>query len=426
MVSAYKKSKIGLIPIDWEIKAFDEIFDRLANNTLSRDQLNYGNGLVKDIHYGDVLIQYPEVLNCQRGDIPFINSVVPVSGQLLKNGDIVIADTAEDETVGKATEIFNPQCIKVVAGLHTIACRPLQGIFVSGWLGYFINSHFYHDQLLPYIHGTKVSSVSRESLKNTYILVPPYKEQQKIVNALSDIDALIAKSRQLVQKCQALKQACLQHMFPRDGQTEPDVRLPGFTGSWEQRKLGNVAEIGDVDHRMPASVCDGIPYLMTGNFTGENELDFSGAKQISEEDYESLAKKIKPEKGDILFARYASVGATRYVGTQRKFMISYSCAIIKKSEKINSRYLHYYLTSPVAQRQIELEINAGSQSNIGIDSMKNDILVSMSSKKEQEQIAEFFKAIDDIITLHQRTCQKYQAIKQGMMEELLTGKTRLI
>lgn len=174
------------------------------------------------------------------------------------------------------------------------------------------------------------------------------------------------------------------------------------TPTWEQRKLGELVEIGDIDHRMPETVADGIPYLMTGDFVGTNELNFDGTKMISEEDYCQLSQKIKPEKGDILFARYASVGAARYVDFTRKFLISYSCAIIKKNKKINSKYLYHFITSGKVQQQIKLEINTGSQANIGIDSMKNHIVVSMPPLEEQTKIADALSNLDHLITLHQR------------------------
>ena len=97
--------------------------------------------------------------------------------------------------------------------------------------------------------------------------------------------------------------------------------------------MGELVKIGDIDHRMPPTTDDGVPYLMTGDFCGVNELNFDGVKHVSREDYDILSRKIKPELGDILFARYASVGAVRYVDFTRDFLISYSCAIIKKERK---------------------------------------------------------------------------------------------
>lgn len=199
---------------------------------------------------------------------------------------------------------------------------------------------------------------------------------------------------------------------------KPEIRFKGYTDEWEQRKLGEVAEIGDIDHRMPDSVETGIPYLMTGDFIGENGLNFKGVKNISEEDYSSLSRKIKPEQGDILFARYASVGAVRYVDFTRKFLISYSCAIIKQSPKINSCYLYYYLISEGAQTQIKLETKTGSQANIGIDSMKKYINIPIPEQDEQKKIGDYFRNLDHLITLHQRKCDEVKSLKKYMLQKM--------
>jgi len=198
----------------------------------------------------------------------------------------------------------------------------------------------------------------------------------------------------------------------------PNIRFKGYTDAWEQRKLGELVNIGDIDHRMPKTVECGIPYLMTGDFCGINELNFDGVKHISEEDYEQLSRKIKPEKNDILFARYASVGAVRYVDFTDKFLISYSCAIIKHGDKIYSKYLYHYLTSDIAQRQIALEINTGSQANIGIDSMKNNILVQMPCVDEQRTVASYLDSLDNLIALHQSKCDDLQEVKKYMLQKL--------
>ena len=207
-------------------------------------------------------------------------------------------------------------------------------------------------------------------------------------------------------------------MIMQDNEKKPALRFKGFTDPWEQRKLGELVEIGDIDHRMPETVDVGIPYLMTGDFCGTNELNFNGVKLISEIEYNQLSQKIKPEQGDILFARYASVGTVRYVDFTRKFLISYSCAIIKKGKKINSQYLYHFITSDEAQKQIKLQINTGSQSNIGIDSMKNNILVQMPLIDEQVQIANMLTNLDHLITLHQRKYEKLVNIKKSMLDKM--------
>lgn len=201
----------------------------------------------------------------------------------------------------------------------------------------------------------------------------------------------------------------------------PEIRFKEFDGEWEEKKLGDICLIGDIDHRMPQSVTNGIPYIMTGGFVGINGLDFDNSKLISTEDYEQLSKKIKPETGDILFARYASVGVVRYVETQIKFLVSYSCAILKHNDTHNGKYLFYYLQSNNAQHQIELEINTGSQRNIGIDSLKK-LLIHLPKEKEQVEVAKLLSNLDKLITLHKRKYAKLATIKKAMLEKMFPKK----
>ncbi|EHZ2762984.1 restriction endonuclease subunit S [Vibrio vulnificus] len=197
----------------------------------------------------------------------------------------------------------------------------------------------------------------------------------------------------------------------------PDIRFKEFSGEWGKSPLGSLCLIGDIDHRMPESKITGIPYLMTGDFYGINGLDFSNAKLISIEDYEQLSKKIKPEFGDILFARYASVGAVRYVETDIKFLISYSCAILKTNNTTYGKYLFYFFQTEKTQGQFELGINTGSQRNIGIDSLKS-LLVALPKPDEQTQIGNYFQKLDSLINQHQQKHDKLSNIKKAMLEKM--------
>lgn len=244
MVRKLKHTDIGDIPVDWELQTFDETFRVLSNNTLSRENLNNRGGAVRNIHYGDILTKFPEVLNCKE-EIPYVNelSLLSSSTQLLQDGDIVIADTAEDETVGKVTEVQNLGDSKLVAGLHTIPCRVKKGDFAPGWLGYYMNSNLFHNQILPYITGIKVSSISKGAISETLILVPPFDEQEKIVQSLNEVQLLMTAETKVVNKMKFVKNGCLSKMFPQKDATVPEMRLPGFTEAWEQRKVTDLGEI---------------------------------------------------------------------------------------------------------------------------------------------------------------------------------------
>ena len=200
----------------WEQRKLDDAFEfTVPNNTLSRAELNQENGSVMDVHYGDVLIKYGAVLDAQYDELPFITGKTKedFKGALLQDGDIIIADTAEDETTGKACEIINIQDKNVVAGLHTMVCRPRDKT-AEGYFGYYLNSDSYHHQLLPLMQGIKVLSLSRTNVQKTTVKYPQdTAEQEKIAECLKSIDTLITLHQRKLEKLQNIKKSCLEKMF---------------------------------------------------------------------------------------------------------------------------------------------------------------------------------------------------------------------
>lgn len=196
---------------EWKSISFSQYFTLLPTNTYSREQLS-DSGEIGNIHYGDVLIKYGCVLS-QNDYIPRLidTSKVTVKQYLNKN-DVIIADTAEDETVGKAVQIGELN-IPLISGLHTIACRPNYQT-AGGFLGYYINSNCYHDQLLPYITGIKVSSISKKSIGETelYIPVDP-KEQQAIAEVLTAMDEEIESLKIEKEKMIHIKEGAMDDLL---------------------------------------------------------------------------------------------------------------------------------------------------------------------------------------------------------------------
>ncbi len=201
---------------EWEVKRFDESFSFLPNNTLSRAELNYEKGSTKNIHYGDVLIKFGERLDVKKEELPFITDETIANKfhkSKLQNGDVVIADTAEDETVGKCTEIVGMTDETVVSGLHTIPIRP-QVPFAESFLGYYLNSESYRSQLRPLMQGVKVTSLSKSAINKTTILCPKsVEEQKKIAQALTALDELIAATNEKLEQMKAYKKGLMQQLF---------------------------------------------------------------------------------------------------------------------------------------------------------------------------------------------------------------------
>ena len=214
--SSYPEIRFKGFTDPWEQRKFDEVFDcTVPNNTLSRAELSYDEGTVLNVHYGDVLIKYGSVLDVQKDDIPRIphRCREDFNGALLQDGDVIIADTAEDETTGKACEIGNLQGSAIVSGLHTMVCRP-RNRMALGYLGYYLNSNAYHHQLLPLMQGIKVLSLSRSNIQKTSVSYPSaVKEQQLIASYFIQLDNLITLHQRELEKLQNIKKSMLEKMF---------------------------------------------------------------------------------------------------------------------------------------------------------------------------------------------------------------------
>ncbi len=204
----------------WEQRKLSEVLISLQNNTLSRAELSTEKGVAKNVHYGDILVKFREVLDVSDEQLPMIQDdtiVAKYKTSFLQNGDVIIADTAEDETVGKCTEIAGLDDETVISGLHTIPYRPLFE-FASGYLGYYMNSTAYHSQLLPLMQGIKVTSISKSAMQNTDIVYPKSVDEQKqIGDYFRNLDHLITLYQRKCDELKEVKRFMLQNMFPQKG-----------------------------------------------------------------------------------------------------------------------------------------------------------------------------------------------------------------
>ena len=200
----------------WEQRKFVRVFDGLQNNTLSRADLNYEGGTVKNVHYGDVLIKFGDYIDASKTELPYISDSTKADkfkSSFLQDGDIIIADTAEDDTVGKCTEIQGSEGLKLLSGLHTVACRPKEK-YGQMFLGYYINSPAYHNQLKPLMQGIKVTSISKSALQDTDMIMPKsIDEQIRIGEYFSTLDNLITLHQRELEILKNLKKTCLKRMF---------------------------------------------------------------------------------------------------------------------------------------------------------------------------------------------------------------------
>ena len=200
----------------WEQRKLGDVLVSLQNNTLSRADLSNETGVAKNVHYGDVLIKFGEVLDVSKELLPMISDksiLIKYKTSFLQNGDVIIADTAEDTTVGKCSEIVGLNDEVVLSGLHTIPYRPVEK-FAPKYLGYYLNSDAYHNQLIPLMQGIKVTSISKSAMQDTDIIYPKSKEEQtEIGNYFDALDHLITLHQHKYEQLQSMKKFMLQNMF---------------------------------------------------------------------------------------------------------------------------------------------------------------------------------------------------------------------
>ena len=391
----YKQTELGIIPEDWEVKSFSQIFDMYPNNTYPRDCMNDSRGVVRNIHYGDVLIKYPTIVDAEKCAIPYLNEDVKIKLQkLVQSGDIIIADTAEDETVGKCVEIKNVGDNKIVAGLHTFFCRPTAP-FAAGWLGYYINSTNYHNQLIPYITGIKVSSISRTSIQETKLLVPPIAEQRAIAEALSDVDGLIAALDKKIAKKRLLKQGAMCKL----------LSLSGRGKKWFNARLGSVVSIRKGS------------MLTSDRFVAGNIPVIAGGKIPA--GYHNVANR--PANTITISASGASAG---YVALYNKPIFATDCSTIEPCSTYDIHYIYHLLK--YYQSEIFAMQTGGAQPHVHPSDLNELQILYAKDIEEQQAIATILSDMDKEIANLEAKRDKYRLIKSGMMQKLLTGQIRLV
>ncbi len=200
---------------EWDEASFADLFDFLSTNAFTRDQMT-DTGTIQNIHYGDILMKYGVYLDMSNTDVPYLLETVSVKkyseSSYARSGDVIIADTAEDSTVGKCVELVNV-CGKVLSGQHTMLCRP-KIIFAPKFLGYYMNAECFHSQMLPFITGIKVSSISKANVAALILKFPSLvEEQQAIAQVLSDMDSEIEQLEKKLAKYQQIKQGMMQELL---------------------------------------------------------------------------------------------------------------------------------------------------------------------------------------------------------------------
>lgn len=374
----------------------------MSNNTLSRAELDT-TGTIKNIHYGDVLIKFGDTLNIQNDDIPYIKDNSKIRNpKYLANGDVIIADTAEDETVGKSTEIYGITDEKVVSGLHTIPVRPLQK-FASKYLGYYINSPAYHNQLLAIMQGIKVYSISKSNIANTIIKFPNIQTQSKIAELLFVLDRRIEKQHRLIDSIKSYKRGLFLHLY--NGIAKIKIK---FKDIYIQASEGGTPATANVDFYQNGT----IPFVKIEDLS--KHYLTATKSSITEKGLRHSSAWVVPTNS-IIFSNGATIGACSInkipVTTKQGIL-----GIVPKETYI-SNYLYHFFTSSIFMKKIKAITTKGTMDCAYLKDIDN-LIIEIPSYEKQTRIATILDNYEKMIELCDHELRLLQQSKSALLQRL--------
>lgn len=310
-------------------------------------------------------------------------------------------------------------------GISSPAYRILRSdcIIPEAYKDYFRSHEFINHRLSEAVVGIRdgknIDMNIFWEIKVPYIALP---EQQKIADFLSAYDKKIFLQKERVETLKEQKKGLLQKMFPKEGESVPELRFPGFTGDWEQRKLSDLCSLftdGDWIESKDQST-EGVRLVQTGNVGVTQYLDKTNhAKWISEDTFNRL-KCEEIFEGDILISRLPDPAGRACImpnlGT--KMITAVDCTIVRTLPDVSSEYLVQYLSTERYFKEINNCLAGGTRQRVSRGNLAEFEIPLPNSADEQKAIGNYFKSLDHLITLHQRKLETMQEIKKGLLQQM--------
>ena len=378
----YRMSEVGVIPEEWEVKELGEIL-----------KVKHGKS---------------------QHEIIDVNGAFPIlaTGGVIGWTNVFLYDEPS-VLIGRKGTIDVPQYME--SPFWTIDTLFYTEIFKNTFPK-FIFYKFNTIDWYSFNEASGVPSLNAKTIEKIQIPLPPLPEQQAIASALSDADALIAALEQFITKKRNIKQGAMQQLLTGE------KRLPGFEGEWEVKTFNKIADVRDGTHESPKYHENGVIFITSKNIIDGN-IDFTDINFISEDDATNINQRSKVDKGDILMSMIGTIGNAVLINFEPNFCIK-NVALIKPS-KVSGNYLIKFLQSQVFQKCLNENLDGGIQKFISLGRLR-ELNIPIPFPAEQQAIAQILSDMDAEIEYLEQKQAKYKAIKQGMMQELLTGKTRLV
>ena len=258
------------------------------------------------------------------------------------------------------------------------------------------------------------------------VFMPKSADEQKLIGTyLVNLDHLITLHQRKYDKVVNFKKAMLEKMFPKDGSDIPEIRFKEFSGqksdSWEAAKMSEIASVIDPhpSHRAPDVVYSGIPFIGIGDVDETGEIDCSSARTVHERIFEEHKKRYDLSIPSIGIGRVASLGKViRLRNDIGKYAVSPTMAIIQFSRNVDNNYMYSFMCTASFQKQFSSQGNGSTRQSVGIQDLRELMVLLPKKNREQETIGKYFNCLDNLCILYQRKLQQLKKIKKAMLEKM--------
>ncbi len=419
----YKQTEIGVIPNDWEIVQFNDIADKhkkwsitggpFGSNLKTTDYTNDGIQIIQLQNIGDgKFINQSQVFTSEEKANELLScNINPNDLILSKMGDPVARCCFIPD--GNKRYLMASDGIKLVVN---------EKEFSKKFIHDYINSKYFRLRAFEISTGSTRLRIGLPDLKSLLVIKPSLQEQTAIAKALSDADGLTTSLEKLIAKKRNIKQGAMQQLLqPKEG--------------WEVKKLGDVITNFQNGYGFSAIgyVKSGIPIITMAQIGLDGSFNFDESKVNfwKPEDF-SMLKNFHIKNGDLIIAmtdvtpEKNLIGRMAIVKTNRILLLNQRVGLLRLDDtKVNAYFLKTLSNMRVWRTYCIGSASLGVQANIGTKDILNGEL-SLPNINEQNKIAEILYDMDTEITALEQKLEKYKKVRLGMMQELLTGKTRLV
>lgn len=388
----YKESPLGIIPKEWEVKRLGEVCTFLDSQRIP----------IKDADRGKMRGKYPYY--GASGIIDYVNDYI-------FDDDLILLGEDGANIIMRSTPLAFLISGKVWINNHAHVLKTK-----SGFSRYYLCNYLESLSYDKYNTGTAQPKLNREVCEKIPILLPPEEEQNNISELLITWDTAIEKQSEMIEKLKLRKRALMQQLLTGK------KRLPGFNGEWKKVKLGSIAEIvggGTPNTNISHYWNGGIPWF-TPTEIGKTKYVSESKKTISAHGQNNSSAKILP-KGTILFTSRATIGAKAILTVEATTNQGFQSLIVHNNN--NNEFIYYYLD--IILKNIKQKASGSTFTEISAESMRRTEII-IPPKEEQNAIVSIFVNADKEIELANEKLASLQSQKRGLMQQLLTGKKRIL